>query len=288
MKRDDVQKQWSRWRDQMEFHKVHGEQPANISDDKRAYQEVIGMIEGNILRTHIQSDEKKAKNGEAHLGKTFANEMESNVCPICLELMIPPKNRPMLLFPCGHTFCSHCLSVAEKINGNKKCSLCKKNYSHSAINIALQNLICLFTDNRQHINDISDNRAHDEEKHSKDETQTLFYKEKLGQLDMRLGLLKTTLTDSKTSIDQLKNHLESTSSAEKIMRVEKIKAEEDIERAQAHLRLVEQQLEEFRSKKEKLKQNIEVESERITVLQETIEGLQEERVKVSILMNANQ
>ena len=42
-------------------------------------------------------------------------EMASQTCPICMELMLSPKT-PMLLFPCGHTFCAACRteSVAAK------------------------------------------------------------------------------------------------------------------------------------------------------------------------------
>jgi len=41
--------------------------------------------------------------------KTIAKEIESNTCPICYELMIPPNYSPILLFPCGHTFCKACV-----------------------------------------------------------------------------------------------------------------------------------------------------------------------------------
>ena len=41
--------------------------------------------------------------------KTIAKEIESNTCPICYELMIPPNYSPILLFPFGHTFCKACV-----------------------------------------------------------------------------------------------------------------------------------------------------------------------------------
>ena len=35
---------------------------------------------------------------ERHIG--------SNTCPVCFELMAGKQHQPMLLFPCGHTFCA--------------------------------------------------------------------------------------------------------------------------------------------------------------------------------------
>lgn len=37
---------------------------------------------------------------------SLASELESHCCPICFELMMGPANAPMLLSPCGHTFCA--------------------------------------------------------------------------------------------------------------------------------------------------------------------------------------
>ena len=46
----------------------------------------------------------------------------------------------MLLFPCGHTFCSICLKTHEKYN-RRKCPYCRQKIDHTAANISLQQLI---------------------------------------------------------------------------------------------------------------------------------------------------
>ena len=85
----------------------------------------------------------KMKKQEIRFEKTFAQEMESHNCPICLEQMLPPNNPPMILFPCGHTFCKGCINQVSKqthnYNNRNKCPLCKTTYKDRAINIALQN-----------------------------------------------------------------------------------------------------------------------------------------------------
>jgi RING-type zinc-finger len=288
MKREEVQKQWSKWRDQREFHLVHGEAEDRTKEEKKAYREVIGMLEGNILRKNADKEANKGKPGEAQLGKTFANEMESNVCPICLELMIPPTNKPMLLFPCGHTFCNVCLAQNEKATRQKKCSLCKKVYSHSAVNIALQNLICLFTDNRQLITQDSD-AGNPKPSLDNDESQArVFYRQKLDQLDMRLSLLRSSMQDARISVSELHGKIESTEAAEKILMREKIECEDELARAQARLEFVAEQVDEFRAKKDRLVDRYGEEREKLEVLKETVDGLNDERVKVAILLNASE
>ncbi|EFJ09515.1 hypothetical protein SELMODRAFT_427977 [Selaginella moellendorffii] len=37
---------------------------------------------------------------------SLAAEIESNICPIFFELMKSPTYSPILLYPCGHTFCA--------------------------------------------------------------------------------------------------------------------------------------------------------------------------------------
>jgi hypothetical protein len=32
-------------------------------------------------------------------------ELGTHTCKICFELMVSPVHTPVLLFPCGHTFC---------------------------------------------------------------------------------------------------------------------------------------------------------------------------------------
>lgn len=43
------------------------------------------------------------------LDEYFEKELSSFNCQICYEIMKAPLNLPILLFPCGHTFCEACL-----------------------------------------------------------------------------------------------------------------------------------------------------------------------------------
>ncbi|EFJ40230.1 hypothetical protein VOLCADRAFT_108265 [Volvox carteri f. nagariensis] len=72
----------------------------------------------------------------------LVKELESqNTCPVCYELMVPPQHAPVMLFPCGHSFCGRCLE--QHIDRNKKtqCPICRKKIESRAPNYSLQQLI---------------------------------------------------------------------------------------------------------------------------------------------------
>lgn len=45
----------------------------------------------------------------ARIDHFVQKELSSFSCAICYEIMTPPEHVPMLLFPCGHTFCEACI-----------------------------------------------------------------------------------------------------------------------------------------------------------------------------------
>ena len=57
------------------------------------------------LQAELQKSSVKAETQHQHARRQIEGnlfqEIESHTCPICYELMVPPKNAPILLFPCG-------------------------------------------------------------------------------------------------------------------------------------------------------------------------------------------
>jgi hypothetical protein len=56
------------------------------------------------------------------MDKYLESELHSHMCKICSRLMLSPNNTPMLLFPCGHTFCKMCCDNAKRMS---KCPYCR-------------------------------------------------------------------------------------------------------------------------------------------------------------------
>lgn len=75
-------------------------------------------------------------------------ELHTHTCKICLKLMQSPSNTPMLLFPCGHTFCQSCLS--NKVD----CPYCKQQIESLAVNQSLKLLIDHFVSKREMVSQI--------------------------------------------------------------------------------------------------------------------------------------
>jgi len=86
-----------------------------------------------------------------HLEKYLSSELDTHTCPICYELMMPPSKTPVLLFPCGHSFCKDCeqqhSSRSKKMSKRKNggyivnCPFCRKVVVSTAENQALKSLI---------------------------------------------------------------------------------------------------------------------------------------------------
>ncbi len=84
---------------------------------------------------------------EDSVERYLTGEMASQTCSICMELMVAPKT-PMMLFPCGHTFCSECLTanLAKGGAGKNKCPYCRATIESKAPNVTLQQLVKSFVD----------------------------------------------------------------------------------------------------------------------------------------------
>jgi hypothetical protein len=79
----------------------------------------------------------------------LASELEQTTCPICYEVMQPPDHTPVLLFPCGHTFCNSCLDGHIKANHRKTCPYCRHKIESQATNVILMQLIDGFTEKKK-------------------------------------------------------------------------------------------------------------------------------------------
>lgn len=117
----------------------------------------------NRLRAEIKQELKHEKvvdgivqqRSGADLGKHLARELESHNCPICYEMMLPPRRQPLLLFPCGHTFCKVCMdNHNSRSNAGKasKCPVCRTTIDTVAPNLSLQQIIESFAAKRREIN----------------------------------------------------------------------------------------------------------------------------------------
>lgn len=100
------------------------------------------------IAMEIEKERYEKQRIDARMERDLASEIESHSCPICFELMAPPVHSPMLLFPCGHSFCAACMKSNAKHVREQKCPFCRAKVQSMALNISLQNLIETFVSKR--------------------------------------------------------------------------------------------------------------------------------------------
>ncbi|KAI8516044.1 hypothetical protein Bbelb_068570 [Branchiostoma belcheri] len=55
--------------------------------------------------------------GREDSGVTQETSIDTHKCQVCSSLMVPPDHRPMLVIPCGHTFCTACVRHTDTCPG---------------------------------------------------------------------------------------------------------------------------------------------------------------------------
>ena len=77
----------------------------------------------------------------AQVERFLERHIATNTCPICFELMSGKEQQPMLLFPCGHTFCAECLRKHMRQQQRQTCPFCRVKIASSAPNVSLQQVL---------------------------------------------------------------------------------------------------------------------------------------------------
>eukprot|EP01063_Lacrimia_lanifica_P012745 TRINITY_DN19438_c0_g1_i1.p1 TRINITY_DN19438_c0_g1~~TRINITY_DN19438_c0_g1_i1.p1 ORF type:complete len:239 (+),score=86.68 TRINITY_DN19438_c0_g1_i1:70-786(+) len=70
-----------------------------------------------------------------------ADPLASHKCPLCLEVMVHPTYSPLMLVPCGHTFCSRCLEKYRRGAKGDRCPLCRTAIDNAVPNHSLRQVI---------------------------------------------------------------------------------------------------------------------------------------------------
>ncbi|KAG2431653.1 hypothetical protein HYH02_013230 [Chlamydomonas schloesseri] len=118
---------------------VGGVKPEEVID--RLTERITDRLRGE-LKLELQRESQTLAAQQGALDTFLVRELESqNTCPVCYELMVPPDHAPMMLFPCGHSFCGACLEHHIDRNKKTQCPVCRKRIESRAPNYSLQQLI---------------------------------------------------------------------------------------------------------------------------------------------------
>lgn len=263
--------------------KLLGELTSRIS--RRVQQEVARDMKLLNREQQVNLAEKM----ESYLSSELH---QSHACQICFEPMLPPERAPMLLFPCGHTFCSQCMRRQQSSSSSAKnnCALCRRPIQSTAENHSLRQLIERFVQQKESLqkgnaDDIdalfpshvsgSEGEAHDGGRRASQQD----YKADFENYSMRHKILSDSLNDIRENLRSLLKRKESNEIA-------KQKLLQERQRICEELALLDEHLEAKSSKIEELREMADDEKQKELVVEQTLASLRTDMEKAKLLSGA--
>ncbi|KAL4477763.1 hypothetical protein ABPG72_018937 [Tetrahymena utriculariae] len=262
--------------------------------------ELTMKITEKFQKELAQDSKNKTKQKEGiQLEQKISKEIENCTCPICYELMVPPNNSPILIFPCGHTFCKTCIIPKDKTKLNK-CPFCRKPLQSYAVNIHLQNIICAYTDNKHllekykdEIEDIN-NSCFDDSQQKKGKSSMAANMDKInveGQafeqnyklFSLRCQILEQEKDEILEQINKQQSSIQTHSAVIESLQKQKFTVQQKLQKLQQELLLVENFIDQNSKALQESEDNLAKETEKLELLNQTLIPLQSERQKYMIL-----
>lgn len=228
-----------------------------------------GMSPGDLVNALTDKLTKGHPKTQKNIEKAVASEMETNTCSICYELMLPKAHSPILLFPCGHTFCKECIDHNIK-NGKKTCPWCREKIVSQAINLSLQNIIVAYA---------KENNV----KIPVEETVKESYDDQIGMYELRLNILQEEKINNLQEIEIIKKRIDDEEAGQRILKHEEQKILKRIMEAEKELDLVQEHLKKSAGNVDKLNKDLELKTKSIELIEETLVPVEREMSKLITL-----
>jgi hypothetical protein len=237
---------------------------------------------------------------ERHIG--------TNTCPICYELMSGKAHQPMLLFPCGHTFCAECLHQHLEKLKRQTCPYCREKVASRAPNISLQQVIDGFVEKQQALDrgevlselvDGQDLAAAAQRRPQppqqylppaagagrlSDDEEASRYAEQYRAFSMRCRVMANQLSDSRSERGALNERRQTASAVLGHLERDEAAAAERLEAARLELEVIRSQLAEQREKCEQVERDRTELVQMEGIVQQTHASLEAERQKTLLLV----
>eukprot|EP00602_Paraphysomonas_sp_CaronLab_P008744 CAMPEP_0185035806 /NCGR_PEP_ID=MMETSP1103-20130426/27822_1 /TAXON_ID=36769 /ORGANISM="Paraphysomonas bandaiensis, Strain Caron Lab Isolate" /LENGTH=327 /DNA_ID=CAMNT_0027573065 /DNA_START=22 /DNA_END=1005 /DNA_ORIENTATION=- len=223
------------------------------------------------------------------LDQYLESELHTHTCKICFELMTSPDHTPMLLFPCGHTFCKACME--KQSNKSKTCPYCRQCITSMAVNQSLKDLIDQFALQRRKLNDTSvrvDDVFPNRKEAGVNSRNSSRYEARYRSCEMRHGILVNELEHEKTvALEKIVKRKRTIKNAEEHLRAERKVVTDKMALLQEELELIDKYLMEQETKMKDVEE-LEVETRQgIRLLETSIASIQGEMEKLRILADGN-
>mmetsp|Transcript_29571 Transcript_29571/g.43638 ORF Transcript_29571/g.43638 Transcript_29571/m.43638 type:complete len:366 (-) Transcript_29571:110-1207(-) len=288
----------------------HQRQRSSYSNSSTALQKVLERVSVRV-RDEIQKEFAPTFNQQdtmsshlaVHLEEYLSSELHSHVCQICFELMKAPTKSPMMIFPCGHTFCKECIQRHQSREGPpaKMCPYCREQIKCTAENQPLKQLIDRFASQSDKLKDASvlticeafpintssmgsSNSTYNEDREkTKESVEIKKYKAEHISCSIRQKILVNELKELANLVSSLNEKKEGLQSALGTMKTEKESVKRHMASLSEQLTLIEEYIEEQSSKIETIDGQIGHHKDQIEVIHLTIETLEGDIEKIITL-----
>ena len=186
--------------------------------------------------------------------------------------MLPKSHSPILLFPCGHTFCKECIDHAFKSN-QQKCPLCRVKITSHAVNISLQNIIVAYA------------RKNNIKVTIEPEKQNGDYENQLEMYELRSNILSQEKLENIEEIKRLGNQIKNEELSIDVLKKEEKKIIKKIQDAERELDLVKEHMKKAQNSIEKLYKEVENKQKSIELIDDTLIPVEREKNKIIALLN---
>ena len=261
-------------------------------------------------------DSALAGHNSSSVQQFLSSELQSHSCPVCFELMCPPDRNPILLFPCGHTFCETCIKTHEKKN-NKKCPYCRTLWTSQAINHSLKQLVESFLSKKTQPGrrsfsqcgstvigngngngggggggggrSASGGWGHGGSGGSGDGGEgpsSARYEEQRRALEMRCQILEQERADTKVALEGMDRRLHSTDTVMRQLEVERRRAEDRVRQANEQLSLAVSHIEEQAGKRAEMGELKAEYTARVKMVDATLIGLRRDVDKAKVMIES--
>ena len=262
---------------------------------------------GTQVLRDVQEEAKRKGVEHQKIEGFLAAELEQATCPICFELMVPPARAPILIFPCGHTFCNGCLEAHIKAARRQTCPLCRSAIESRAPNVMMQQLIEGFASKKafeksrsaaekpKPVVEVEARSAQPTEAHGVDQAlldgcngdareQVERYVREWRNISMRWRIYDNEAQDCLNDIDDLKSRQQASKLVKEHLTSELSDAQRRLEEVKQEIELIQTQLEQQSERDTQANLELLEKAKRRQLLASTKETLNVERDKIRLMM----
>jgi len=260
-----------------------------LQDDKGKLLTEITLKLTQKFKSEMGRNDKELNHQEMKIEKAISKEIESNTCPICLELMLPPEHSPILLFPCGHTFCRVCITAHTQKN-KMACPYCRARIGSQAVNISLQNLICIHTNNKHLLDKYNEEQEETAQKKEAKEDSTNNskslnqYQEELQLCEIRYKIVKEEKHETEKTIRDLEKNVQVQNQVVQELKKKKEEAFKKLEAIKKEMELIDGFITQSEREQEKLQKGIDENKIKLELIEGTLEPIKLEKEKCELLL----